>query len=254
MYVVAITRWGPALEEELPHLAADLGETAYDLRLRIAGPLPVVLSRVESVEGATGLVTMLRGRGHGAVACDENRVACTAEMLCPDSYRFEADALVVSHPAWGERSLPYAGLVALVLATTTVVEHTIDVQKTKNFSAGRALLTGGLVMRKTTKVTREHKTETHERIVCVIDEHGEPLRLAETELSHDGLGAEMKSTAHDNFDTLILDLRARAPQAFFDDRLVHSTRFQRGLTATSSVSSVDLHVHLLVTAYVTGQL
>ena len=123
---------------------------------------------------------------------------------------------------------------------------------------GRALLTGGVVMRKTKSVTTEHSSETHERVLFVIDEPGEPFRLTETALSHDGLGSKMKPTAAENFVTLVEELRTRSPLAFFDERLVHESRFRNagalGPDSASDLSSTDLYVHLLVAAHVTGQL
>ena len=129
MYVVAITRWGPPLETELAHLASEVGETAYDLRRRLAGPLPVLLARVDFPTRAAQLVAMLRGRGHGAVACDEARVARSEQMLSPNSYLFEGELLNLSHPSWGTRPLRVAALTALVVARTHVVEQKTDVQQ-----------------------------------------------------------------------------------------------------------------------------
>ncbi len=123
---------------------------------------------------------------------------------------------------------------------------------------GRAVLTGGLVATKRKSVPPERAPVKHERVLYVIDERGDPFRLAESALSHDGLGPKMKPTAAENFSTLVEELRIRAPRAFFDDRLVHETRFRSadalGSGAASNVSIADLYLHLLVTAHVTGQL
>ena len=55
MYVVAITRWGAGLEEELQPLAELLGLTAYDARLRLRGPLPVILVHTSDAQEAKRL-------------------------------------------------------------------------------------------------------------------------------------------------------------------------------------------------------
>jgi hypothetical protein len=258
MYLVAITRWGPSLDTELAHLADALGEASPDLRRRLTGPLPAVLARVEDVGRASQLLSMLRGRGHGAVACDEDSVARSEAMLSPSSYRFEADGISVSHPSRATQRMQAAGIAALVVATTTVIERSVDVEKTKKFSAGRALLTGGLVMRKRHSRTTESSSEAQERVLFVIGEDGDPLRFAETKLNHDGLGQRMQPTAALNFATLVNELRRLAPQALFDDRLVKESRFRRmnapQASGDSNVWNIDLHMHLLVSAHVTGQL
>ena len=83
MHVVAVTRWGLPLEEELPELAARLGVLAYDLRLRLAGGLPALFVRVEDGTEAAGHVTFLRARGHGAVVCDAEAVPGPEDQLVP---------------------------------------------------------------------------------------------------------------------------------------------------------------------------
>jgi hypothetical protein len=74
VFVVAITRWARPLEEELVELAAIVGEVPYDLRLRLAGTLPAIFGRTSDRQEAIERLGMLRGRGHGAVACDVDRV------------------------------------------------------------------------------------------------------------------------------------------------------------------------------------
>ena len=179
-------------------------------------------------------------------------------MLCPNSYLFEGEFLALSRPSWGTRQLRVATLTALVLAMTYVIEQTTDPEQTKKFSMGRAVLTGGLVMTKRKSIPPEQAPVKRERVLYVIDEHGEPFRLSESALSHDGLGPKMKPTLAENFTTLVEELRIRAPRAFFDDRLVHETRFRSadtlGSGSASELSSADLYLHLLVTAHVTGQL
>ena len=53
MFIVAVTRWGPGLDQQLPELAAQLGMFPYDLRARLAGPLPVIVARVHEREAAS---------------------------------------------------------------------------------------------------------------------------------------------------------------------------------------------------------
>ena len=83
MYVVAITRWAQPLEQEAVVLAPLLGMAAYDLKLRLAGPLPAVFARAPELARARELLAALRARGHGAVACDLARV----DVHGPESVR-----------------------------------------------------------------------------------------------------------------------------------------------------------------------
>ena len=265
MYVVAITRWGRPLEEEAPELAPLLGLVVYDAKLRLGGPEPVIFAREPDVARARELLALLRSRGHGAVACELAYVPSSEQMAAPRTYAFGPEAFTVHDPAWGERSLPYGDILALVHAATAASEQSTTVTKTKKFSLGRAVLSGGLVMNK--KTTKEAHTEadTREQVVYVVRVDGrDPLLLRETRLRHQGLGERARPTVLENLALLVELLRARAPGALYDDRLLRRPRKATSLSvsgtatartsASSNASDVDLAVHVLAVAHRQGQL
>ncbi|MBW2522699.1 MAG: hypothetical protein JRI23_00925 [Deltaproteobacteria bacterium] len=265
MYVVAITRWGRPLEQEVAALAPLLGMVPYDLKLRLAGPLPVVFAREAEADGARRHLAALRDRGHGAVACDLGRVPCSAEMASPRRYGFEPAAFVGSDPAWGERRMPYADMVGLIHASAATIEQQSSVTKKRKFSLGRAALTGGLAMRKTVTTERRATSEQREQVLYVIrKDASDPWLLQEGRLRHQGLGDRVRPTSAENFATLIEVLRERAPAALYDDRLRRRTRKADSLsvsgttahkvTEMSNASETDLAMHLIVVAHLTGQL
>ena len=87
--------------------------------------------------------------------------------------------------------------------------------------------------------------------------------LRETRLHYAGLGPRMGHSAIESFSTLIAALRERAPQAFYDDRLlrqrasgslqVSRTSTSRTVT-TSNEREVDVAVHLLAVAFLQAQI
>ncbi len=265
MVVVAITRWAQPVEQELAALVPLSGLGAYDLRLRLAGPLPVVFRQLDSAEGAREVLAALRQRGHGVVACDLDYVASSDRMTAPRSYELGPDALVVRHPAWGERAMPYGELLALIRATAAKVEQSSSTTKQKKLSLGRAAMTGGLVMRKATTSHERAEVEEREQVLYLIRKTGrEPMILREHQLRHQGLGDQVKPTSLENFTTLVALLRQQAPHALYDDRLV-SHRRKSSMTAlagtaadqvasSSNASENDLAAHLIAVAHLTGQL
>lgn len=265
MYVVAIVRWARPLEQELAALAPLLGMVAYDLKLRLGGPLPVVFAREADPARARELLAALRKRGHGAVACDLTKVPSAAEMTAPRTYELAADAFVGAAPAWGEARMPYAEIVALIHANVATIERTQEVTKDRKFSLGRAALTGGIAVRKEVEKKSVASSEDREQVLYVVHESGrDPWLLCEQRLRHRGLGERVRPTAGENFATLVQLLRARAPHALYDDRLLRRLRktdtvsvsgpTARKVTEISNASETDLAMHLIVVGHITGQL
>ncbi len=265
MHVVAVTRWGSPLQEELPELAARLGIVAYDLRLRLAGGLPVVFARLEDGMEAAGHVEFLRARGHGAVACDAEAIPGPEDQLVPVDFELTATALRGISTRGRRFELPYAEIAALVhVACVTSAEHIVTTQE-KKFAPGRAVLSGGMVLRK--KVDRVDKTVTEEQeqmIYMFCPSDPVPCVCKELTLRYEGLGDERQLATVQNFATLSKRLRTLAPHAFYDQRLLtHKRRADISVFAgsarerwieTSSARENDLAAFLLVRGYLEGQL
>ncbi|MEB2310862.1 MAG: hypothetical protein OZ921_02340 [Sorangiineae bacterium] len=267
MYVVALTRWaeGPR-EPELAALAPLLGRNAYDARLVLAGPLPLVIARTDDRDRATDALARLRARGHGAVACDETAVVSSSAMFAPRDFSFDAaprapPVLVVSAPARGERRLRAERALALVCATHDGdAEQTIET-RTRKLSLGRAALTGGLSFSKAV-VNREHRESSErERVLYLFHHDGaEPIFFCESRLRYGGLGARVAPTTIENFRRLLEALRAWAPGTLYSEHLLAARRraeissLSAGAVARSNAGETDLAAHLVALAHRSGQL
>lgn len=259
-YLVALTRWArppspEALALEVSALAPLLGVGAYELRLGLSAPLPVVLLETQDPE---------RARGHGAVACDAGHVASSSDMLQPKTFGLEPDALVFAAPGQATTRTSHADVLALILATHVVDQESTQELREKKLSLGRAALTGGLVRSKTTTVTARSATRETERVLFVLHRAGRGhVLLRETRLHYTGLGSRMGKSATESFTTLVGVLRSALPQARFDDRLLKpragsSLRLSRTSSSSSVTTSnereLELGVHLLAVAFLQGQL
>jgi len=265
MHVVAVTRWGTPLQEELPELAARLGMVAYDLRLRLTGGLPVVFAQLKDGMEATGHVEFLRTRGHGAVACDADAVPGPEDQIVPVDFELTATALHGTSTRGRRFELPYTEVLAMVhVACVTSAEHSVTTQ-VKRFAPGLAVLSGGMVLRK--KVKRVDKTvvqEQEQMIYMFCRSHPAPYVWKELTLRYEGLGDQRQLTTIQNFQTLSQRLRTLAPDAFHDQRLLtHKRRADVSVFAgggrerrieTSNASENDLAAFLLVRGYLEGQL
>jgi hypothetical protein len=269
MLLVALTRWASAPSSEL--LAAEvaalsplLGGGAYELRLALSGPLPVVLLESPAEEAARSVLASLRSRGHGAVACDAGSITPSEQMYQPKTFRFEPGALVLERPGSEPYPLPLGDLLGSFVAVHAQDQESTSERREKKLSLGRAVMTGGLVRSRSTTVTERDASRETERVLYLLRRSGSGhALLRETRLHYGGLGPRMGKGTMESFTTLVGALREAAPQALFDDRLqkprpTTSFRVTRTSASTTAAASneraVDVAVHLLAVATLQGQL
>jgi hypothetical protein len=271
MYVVALTRWGtggapyrtpePAsIEQEALALAPLLGATVYEARLALAAAPPAVLLTTTEVDNARQLLALLRGRGHGAVACDDASVTASERMTTPKSFRFEPAAFVGDdRPA-----IAYADVAALLLAAHVRQAESTSEHTERKFSLARSALSGGLVNTKKTSVTERSVSQERQQVLYVMNRSGSGhVLLYETRLHYTGLGPALGKSTIENFGTTVKLFREHAPGAYFDDRLLRTRRSgsvrQSGTTTSKTVTTsndgeVDLAAHLITLAFLQVQL
>lgn len=251
MYIVAIAELATPLEAEAAALASDLGTTAYEERLNLLTGLPSVVLTIADRTEALALLAKIRARKHGAIACDAAAVVPHESMIPMRGFALESDAVVA-----GSEQLPYSEITALLRAMHRTSTETRGETKSRQFSAGKALLTGGLAFSKT--VTREEKSvvQASEQVLYLFRAGGEtPWLLRERGTSYAGLGPGLAASSAQNFLTTIARLRERASAAVYDERLLNPrnamTRLARSGTASASTLSstsaggVDVLAHLL---------
>ena len=251
MHIVAIAELATPLEAEAAALAADLGTTAYEERLNLLTGLPTVVLMTVDRGAATALLAKLRARKHRAMVVDVDTVVAHEAMIPMRGFALEKAAVIA-----GGNELPYGEITALLRAMHRSNTETHSETKTRQFSPGKALLTGGLAFTKT--VTREAKSavQESEQVLYVFRGEGEtPWLLRERGTSYAGLGPALTVSSAQNFLATIAQLRARAPDAVYDERLLNprgaTNRLSRSGTAsastlsTSSASGVDLLAHVI---------
>lgn len=219
MFAVGIAKLATSLDEEAPLLARDLGSTPYETRLVLAAGLPAIVLVAADKSRALEVLGSIRGRGHEGLAFDTSAVVASGAMFSPRRFHFEADAMIADAPE--VQRLAYGQVAALLRASHQIrIERTTQ-HKEKKFSAGRALLTGGLVMTKTRETTETTRTEHRQQVLYIFRKGGAPPWLLREEgTRYDGLGDKMAATEHANFLVTVELLRGLAPAAAYDDRLV----------------------------------
>ena len=257
MYVVALVELAGPVEAEAAALAADLGTTAYEERLKLAAGLPAIVLTSAEPERAQALAHKLRARGHGVIDCDAAEVVPAGAMVAMRRFVFEADAVTLPDVADVPRArLPFTDILALFRAVHTTRTETRTETTKKAFSPGRAVLTGGLVMSKSVSTESKSQATEREQVLYVFRTSGEtPWILRERGTNYTGLGPQLGPASAQNFMTTLSRLRAAAPEAAYDERLLNTrsapTRAARSASpgteslSVASASGVDLLAHVM---------
>jgi hypothetical protein len=256
VFVVAIAELKGSIDDEAGPLATDLGATAYDARLLLAGGTPAVVKTTPDKALALDLLARLRARGHGAVACDAAAVVPYNAMISMRRLRLGETAVTLDDRP-GE-TLAYDAVLALVAAVHRR-RHDTDVQtKETKLSVGRAVMTGGLSFTRTVKTSAHATTEERTGVVYVFRrDGGTPWILHEHGTSWAGLAGLGRTPAPsegENFRLALRALRELSPGATFDERLVTRRGAERAVLSnipgkttvtTSSEAGIDLLAHLV---------
>jgi hypothetical protein len=126
-----------------------------------------------------------------------------------------------------------------IRASRSEVERT---EKSKSFSVGTAIATGGLSMTRTSTKTVRSSEESTEQVILVYARDGRAAMLAEHELDFSCLGPAMHPSSTGNMVELARRLRESAKGAFYDERLLRLGRrplpFLTGGESRSQTSTI----------------
>ena len=244
MFLVALTSLATSIEQEATALAADVGQTAYEVRLLLADDPPCIVLRTPDRERAVALLATLRGRGHGVVACEAARVAAFSDMTEIDGISADGDGL-----RSGDDVLAWSDVVAIVRFTVRKTWQTTRKETKREMAVGMAIATGGVILSK--KVTKEH-TERHEgreQFVCVFRRGGPAWIASENGVDYGSLPGGIGRTATENFERFVEVLRTRST-APYDDRFLRSNR---PANDRAVVRLLEERVHVLALSLARGQ-
>jgi hypothetical protein len=241
MYLVAIVRLADNPDALDATLAAELAVTLYELRLTLAAGLPAVVLLSADEVSATRASAALEKRGHHPVVCCRRDVVMSAQMVALRDFQLGPDALAAAADA--KETLPYQSILALLRATHRTAKTSTTQVKERKFRPAMAIATGGLIMSKTTKREVISQSIHHEQVLYIYPRDGtRPWILRERSARYAGLGAQLGPVSAENFAMTTQRLRMLAPQAMYDERLLHS-RPIRGLA--DGIEATDIFAHLL---------
>jgi hypothetical protein len=221
--IVAIHNLGTDKETLAGDLASVLNVSAYDalMRLRVPGNGPLTVSVFARKEQAEELGNKLRSAGFSALVLTDADIETASSALVVRRFTFAERELRVITDEGNDLAVSLQN-VDLILCGMRISRSTeTETVKNRSINLGRAVLSAGLMITKTTKTTREVVTEERERFVNVYAADKPAIVFRENSLDYTSLGPARKPSRSENFTFFIAELRRRCPSAGYDDRLMN---------------------------------
>jgi hypothetical protein len=222
MHIVAVHNLGQDKETHAAAFASALGITRYEAlsRLRSPGDGPFTVAVFADQQRAMQLEEKLRSAGFGAVVLTEAEIIAESTPLIARTFILSEHELAVGTETGRRLNISFQD-IRLILRGTGIVRGTAtETVKDRSLSLGRAVLSGGLMLTKTTKTVREVVTEERTAFFNLYAGDHPAVVFRENALVYDSLGPALQSSRALNFSSLIAELRRRAPDAQYDERLL----------------------------------
>ena len=238
----------PSDAQALARAAAATRLAPPDVGLRLAGTPPRILLNDSDGAAVRAAAEALEAAGFIVVTCepgdapsDRDRVMARSLELGPGGM-VAVDGLEHRHPC-------PPGAIDLIQRGIRISIGSETVKTTeRQFTPGRALMSGGLMVSKKVDKTSVKRTETREAFVVVQRGDGEPeIILYERRLHYRFLGPEMQPSSFGNLERTLARVRQGAPAAPLDDRVARPG-FVAGLPTTAA-DPVDLALFLVRLTY-----
>ncbi len=228
MNIVAVYNWGKSVDGLSKVLAAALGKTVYEARSRLLVPRggPSVVGVFQEPEKTEESAAKLRENGFRTVVLCNEEVESDPTRFLVRHFEFTMQSLRAEGRQRQTMNLPYSDIKLILYGSAVTVQTEKELVKERKFSAGRAIMTQGLMLTKRTK--REVRTEeqNRERFLYLYSSIQPTVVLRENGLQYNSLGKARQASRAANFSHVLAELRRQSPDAVFDDRLL--TRGSQG--------------------------
>ncbi|HEB76762.1 MAG TPA: hypothetical protein ENJ04_10460 [Nitrospirae bacterium] len=220
--IVAICRVPERREDAAATLAGITGLSTYEAaaRLRAGARLPVVVAVSRDPETAEVTAGRLTAEGFQALVLHHDEIVPEDGSFAVRRFFFEEGGLRVRSANGDTLSVDYRDFKVMVRGTCITRTSKTTVEKGRRFSLSRAVISGGLVMSRSTKRRRAETTESREGFFLLYAPRYNTLIFRETELVYTSLGPLLRPARPENFATVVNELRRRCPDLLFDESLV----------------------------------
>lgn len=222
MKLIASVHAATDLEKAVAALATAAGITPAEARLRLVTEPPMLLA-LAPPERVDALLAALRHGGLTVLALDA-AVPSDAERTVVRTVQFGPTAATFQPRTAPPVQLPWTEVGALLRGSRLVRSETETVHTSKKGSLAMAIVSQGLKTSRTVERTERSQQDETEQVIFVYGRGGQRMVLRERELDFSCLGPAMQPTRLANMVTLARLLKDKAPQAFYDERLLRLGR------------------------------
>lgn len=222
-------------------LAQALGCTPYDVRASVNAPGggPAVVSVHADPKAADATCALVRGAGLTAQVVAVRGI----ELLEARKFELDTSALAVESRDGVAARIPFTAIDLLLRGVRQIRRTQTETVSQKKVAIDRMILSGGLVNTRMQETTRTTTQTDSDEFVVVFAGTEAPWVLRERELVYQSLGPALQPSRAANFRFLAGELRARAAQAIWDDRLMRPASQSQMLGRTLPVEE---HLEFLV--------
>ena len=222
MHIVAMHGLGPDRETHAPALVSALGITMYEAlsRLRSPGSGPFTIGLFADQERAMQIAEKLRTAGFSAIVLTDDEITAEHSALNARKFVLAERELSVVTETGQNLSIPFRNVRIILRGTGIVTGTATEEVKNRSLSMGRAVMSGGLMLTKTTKTVREVTTQERTAFFNLYAENSPVIVFRDNGLVYDSLGPALRPSRTLNFNYLITELRRRCPDAQYDERLL----------------------------------
>ncbi len=240
MFIVAIAELKGDIDNALGSLSQALETTAYELKLVFNAGFPAVVCVTADEKIAFRARQAIAAQGHVPVLCDRAAVCSSSNMSDLHNFELGSESLIAERNSSAQ--VRYGDISVLLRATHRSTSEAREQVRERQFRPMAAVLSGGLVLTKTTKKTVTSTTAFNEQVLYVFSRTEAPMILRERSAIYTALGAKRSATSFENFTIVIEELRRRCPSAIYDERL-RTSRPIRGVADGSDAT--DIYAHIL---------
>ncbi len=220
-HYVAVRQHVGDVEERARNVAEALGLSPYEARPRVQGPGPTLVAGYADPRAARDAAAALAARGIEPLVLADDEIETDQRRAVARSFELREDALAVTLPQGLSFEVPFAKVELVLRGTRILHEESTKVVTDVKLAVGKSMVVGLPVMKRT-KTAKTEAKDSREGFCHVYAPGLAVVALRESALRYDSLGALKEPAATANFLRLVQQIRSRAADARWDDRL--STR------------------------------
>jgi hypothetical protein len=157
--------------------------------------------------------------GFEPLLLDGGAVHGPADQVVVRSFELQPDRVVLQPRTGPAHEVPYNKVCLLLTGMRASHELHEETTTIRKFSLGKAVASGGLMMRSKKKVETTNRQDHFSFFLQLVAKGRPTFLFTEGELQYQGLGAALQPTRLANFGYLVKELKRRTPHAPFDNRL-----------------------------------